>query len=407
MLMFNVNGAARWRVAGLLLLAMLVALFLRLALLQPQTIVDEATHVPQVLSLMTGRLAIEPGIATLPGYHLVVALLAHLTGLSSIGAMRVWGVLFGGVAALAFYAIRRRLDDEHALVSAALFFVFPLFFPYDFLVYTDILSLAVVLLAVLSAVSGRHLLAACIMTLSLVVRQNNVIWAAFLAGYVAWPAFDSHEGTLVQKGRDAVTRALPYVLPAAVFLGYWNWNGSIALSSTVRGGHPDLSLHAGNVWFTLFLFLILFPFEAWKGMRAFATAARARPWLLAILVVALCWVKLRGSGDNHAFLDYFLRNAFIAYVAHGWARIGFALVVGLAACSIAFTRFRDPRGVLVYPFSAVCLASSWLIENRYAMVPFALWMAFRRDESPRWMGLVWLALSSFLTYGVLTRRFML
>jgi alpha-1,2-glucosyltransferase len=268
-------------------------------------------------------------------------------------------------------------------------------------------SLMVVLLAVLSAITGRHILAAGIMTLSLTVRQNNVIWAAFLAAYAAWPALAVRETSAWMRLKEATIKAMPYLLPALVFLAYWRWNGSIAFSAKISGAHPDLSLHAGNVWLTLFLFLVLFPLEAWKGLQAFWAALRVRPWLLWVLVVAVCWVKLRGNGDNRAFLDYFIRNAFIAFVAHGWMRVCFAILVGLAACSIVFTRFRDPRGALVYPFSAVCLASSWLIENRYSMLPFALWMAFRKENSPRWMILVWLALSSLLTYGVLTKRFML
>lgn len=398
---------ARWPLAGLLLLVMLCACFVRLGLWQSQAIVDEGVHVPQVAGFMRGSLNTEPNLAMIPGYHVVMAGLMSATGLSSLGAMRGVSALFGVVAALTFYFIRRKLSDDDALVSAVLFFVFPLFYPYYFLVYTDIFSLAVVLLAVLSAISGRHVVAACIMTLSLGARQNNVIWAAFLAAYAAWPALAARHASAGTRLKDAFTAALPYVLPALAFLAYWRWNGSIVFSARISGAHPDLTLHGGNVWLTLFLFPMLFPLDAWKGLQSFGKAVRARPWVLLVPVVLCAWVRMRGSGDNHAFLDYFIHNAFIAFVAHGWARVCFCLLVALAACSIVFTRFRDPRGVLIYPFSVVCLASSVLIENRYSIVPFALWMAFREENSPRWMILVWLALSSLLTYGVLTKSFML
>lgn len=401
------NVMTRWRIPGLLLLAVVFASLVRLALWQSQAIVDEGVHVPQIASFLRGSLDTEPNLAMIPGYHLVMAGVMRVGGISSLGAMRGVSAMFGIAAALVFYFIRRRLGDEDALVSAALFFAFPLFYPYYFLVYTDIFSLTVVLLAVLSAVSGRHFLAACIMTLALAARQNNVIWAAFLAGYAAWPAMEEGETSAWAKLKDAFTRALPYALPALAFLVYWRWNGSIVFSNKISGAHPDLTLHGGNVWLALFFFPLLFPREAWKGLQAFGAAVRARPWLLLIPVLLCGWVRMRGSGDNHAFLDYFIRNAFIAFVAHGWARVCFCIVVALATCSIMFTRFRDPRGVLVYPFSVICLASSVLIENRYAIIPFALWMAFREENSPRWMILVWLGLSSLMTYGVLTMRFML
>lgn len=247
------NVTARWRLAGLLLLTIVFACCVRLALWQSQAIVDEGVHVPQVTSFMGGSWDTNPGLAMIPGYHVVMATLMSASGLSSLGAMRGVSALFGVVAALIFYFIRRRLGDDDALVSAALFFVFPLFYPYDFLVYTDIFSLAVVLSAVLSAMSGRHLLAACIMTLSLAARQNNVIWAAFLAAYAAWPAMAEPDTSAWAKLKGAITSALPYLLPALAFLAYWRWNGTIVFSAKISGGHPDLTLHGGNVWLTLFL----------------------------------------------------------------------------------------------------------------------------------------------------------
>jgi alpha-1,2-glucosyltransferase len=398
---------ARWRVAALLLLVMVMACFVRLAVWQPLAIADEGVHVPQITSFMSGSWETNPFLAMIPGYHVVMAGLMSVSGLSSMGAMRGVSALFGVAAALVFFLIRRRLGDDDALMSAALFFVFPLFYPYYFLVYTDIFSLTVVLLAVLSAMHGKHLLAACIMTLSLAARQNNVIWAAFLAAYAAWPAFAEKGVDARPKLRNAFISALPYVLPALAFVAYWRWNGTIAFSARIAGGHPDLALHGGNVWLALFLFVVLFPREAWRGIQSFTSAVRIRPWLAVIPLGLAVWTRMHGNGDNQAFQDYFLRNAFIAFVAHGSARVCFCILVALAACSIVFTRFRDQRGLLVYPFSVVCLASSVLIENRYSIVPFALWMAFRQESSPRWMIPVWLGISLFLTYGVLTMKFML
>lgn len=396
----------RWRAVGLLVLACLVVFCVRLAAWQSQLIADEGIHVAQVQAYLSGSLDANPYLAMIPGYHAVLAALMSVAGLSSMGGMRGMSALFGAIAAVIFYAIRRKLGDDKAVFTAALFYVFPLFYPYYFLAYTDIFSMMVVLLAVLQAVSGRHLLAACVVTLSIAVRQNNVIWGAFLAAYAAWPALARADVDLRKKCLDGFVSALPYVMPALAFLGYWYWNGSIVFSAAIAEAHPDMTLRAGNVWFTLFLFLVFFPFEAWNGLKSFCRALRARPWLWLIPLACAC-VKMHGSGDNHVSYDYFIRNAFIAMVSHGWAKVGFGIVVAFAAGAIAYTRFRDPRGVLVYPFSIVCLSSSILIENRYSMIPFALWMAFRKDESPRWMIVVWLLLSVWLTYNVLNMKFML
>lgn len=395
----------RWHLAGLLLA--LTAMFVCLALVQSRVIVDESVHVPQIEGFMAGDWEVQPALAMIPGYHLVMAAVMSVTGFSFPGAMRAASALFGLMAALVFYRIRREWNDGHAVTSAALFYACPLFFPYYFLVYTDIFSLALVLSAVLATVRGRHLLAAAIMTVSLAARQNNVIWAAFLAAYAAWPDLAKQDDALWSRVRRGFVTAMPYLLPGLVFVAYWKWNGSIVFSTGLSRAHPDMKLHGGNVWFTVFLFALLFPLDAWKGLKSFMALARDRPWILLIPVVIAACVRLHGSGDNRAFLDYFLRNAFIAGVAHGWARAAFGVLVGLTVCALAFVEFREARGRLVYPFSVIGLASSSLIENRYSIIPLALWMVFRKDSGPRWMVYVWLAVSSFLTYGVLTMRFML
>jgi hypothetical protein len=97
-------------------------------------------------------------------------------------------------------------------------------------------------------------------------------------------------------------------------------------------------------------------------------------------------------------------------VQHDLPRRLFAALVGLAACSIALTKFEHPAGVLIYPFAAFYLSSSWLIENRYAIIPFALWMALRKVDSQkaeRYTLVGWIAVCLFLGWGVFNNRFML
>src|SRR3546814_9272094 len=80
-----------------------------------------------------------------------------------------------------------------------------------------------------------------------------------------------------------------------MFLAYWAWNGTISLSKTVAGGHPDLELHAGNVWFSLFLFFVFFPHEVWAGSKRFVGALRRNAWLFLLPLAIIALAKLKGS----------------------------------------------------------------------------------------------------------------
>ena len=63
-----------------------------------------------------------------------------------------------------------------------------------------------------------------------------------------------------------------------------------------------------------------------------------------------------------------------------WLRALVGAVIVLAACGLAFTRLRPADAFWLYPFAALFLAASWLIEQRYALVPLVLWLAFREHR---------------------------
>lgn len=376
-----------------------------------QLVADESVHVPQIRWFLQGRFEAHPLLTTIPGYHLLVAAVLKVLAMDSVAAMRAIGLAFGVAAALVFFFIRRKVGDPRPCRSALLLLFLPFLFPYYFLVYTDVLSLLLVLCALLATLERRHMLAALALTLAICVRQNNVAWAGFLPLFALWPTLKEVNWRPWRCAATVARVAWPYLLPVSAFLAYWAWNGTVSLSKTVAAGHPDLKLHVGNLYFSLFLFFVFFPHDVWAGTQRFATAVRRNPWLLLVPLVLLAFVKLKGSYDNTQFTDYFIRNAIIETVRHGgWERWAFAAVVALSACSIAFVRFTLPQAWLVYPFLILYLGLSWLIENRYSIIPFALWMALRtngNDGADRVRLGVWMLVSLFFTWGIFTGRFML
>ncbi|BDU20583.1 hypothetical protein DYGSA30_20400 [Dyella sp. GSA-30] len=372
---------------------------------------DEGVHIPQIQYFLNGKFVFYPYLAMIPGYHGLVAILLKISFSNSIAAMRIVSSLFSLAAAAFFFAIRRSLGDHNVLQSAALFFFLPFLFPYYFLIYTDVLSMALVLAATFASLKRRHLLAAIAITTSILVRQNNVVWAGFLPLVSLWPSIQGRLWTPSRYWREAIRVVAPYLLPVAVFVAYWIWNGSISLSTALTTYHPDASLHAGNIYFALFLFALFFPYPMWSGTKRLLSQRKTALWVLAIVVLFVCFAKLNGSYDNVVTPEYyFARNHFIAMVQHDLPRRLFAALIGLAACSIALTRFEHPSGVLIYPFAAFYLSSSWLIENRYAIIPFALWMALRKvdnQKAERYTLVGWIAVCLFLGWGIFNNRFML
>jgi alpha-1,2-glucosyltransferase len=287
----------------------------------------------------------------------------------------------------------------------------PILVPLFFIIYTDVLALALLVWATLATLKGRHGLSALSLTMLICVRQHEVLWAGFLLTLAVWPAWRTGG---IADWRAIVVRGLPYLFPIGGFLGFWAWNGSISMSSGQSALHPDLSLHTGNPYFALFLACILLPLQVLAGLREFAAHARQRPWLLAIplLIFAGFWWTFHADNPyNSAVPQYYIRNGFLQVVdTDPLVRALTGMAATAAACGLAFTRLQPGYARWLYPFAAVFLAASWLIEQRYVLVPLALWLAFREHRGRAVEGAtfaLWLLLAVYGFHGMVGGRFFL
>ncbi|MEO7063556.1 MAG: hypothetical protein ABI082_07285 [Dokdonella sp.] len=370
---------------------------------------DEVEHFAQIHLFLRGDWRLIESLTTIPGYHIVSAALLWMFGADSLAAARLVNAAFGLFAIAGFHALRRQVWPKTETLATAQFAALPIVVPFFFVVYTDVLALALLLWATFATLKGRHWFSAVLLAALVCVRQNEVVWAGFLAILAVWPIW---RRCRLQAWGEMVASGAPYLGPVAGFIAFWIWNGSISLSSTQAALHPDLTLHAGNVYFALVLAGVLLPFHVFVGLREFAARARAQPWLFAIalLVIAAFWWSFHADNPyNTAFPDYYLHNAFVRIAAqYPVVRAGLATLAAAAVCGLAYTRLRPQGSVWVYPFAALFLAASWLVESRYALVPFVLWLAFREQRTRRieYATLaLWLVLAVFVFSGMVERWF--
>ncbi len=373
---------------------------------------DELNHYAQIELFLRGEFRIFTRyLTTIPGYHAIVAVILKITGGASLDAARLVNAAFSLIAIAGFHALRRKLWPGTETLATAQLLVLPILVPLFFLVYTDVLALALLLWATLATIASRHWLAAALLLVLISVRQNEIVWTGFLCALAAWPLVRARG---VRAWRETLPLALPYCVPVAAFLAFWAWNGSISLSPEQSALHPDFSLHAGNLFFALFIAGVLLPFHTIAGLADFATRVRRQPWLIAIplVVFAAFWWGFRADNPyNTAFPDYYVRNGFLIAIGTGPpVRAIVGAVVALAACGLASTRLKPAAAYWLYPIAAFSLAASWLVEQRYTLVPLVLWLAFRehRGRAIEWAtGALWLVLAVFVFHGIIALRFFL
>lgn len=86
--------------------------------------------------------------------------------------------------------------------------IFPVMYFYSFLYYTDVGSVSFVLLTYYFSRREQHILGAVFGFISLLFRQNNIMWCLYVAGISAKRQLDRFERPKKQKGKLPVRQQL-------------------------------------------------------------------------------------------------------------------------------------------------------------------------------------------------------
>ena len=385
------------------LLALLVGMGVRLNDMSGR--VDEGEHVEQILRLVRGEWTINPVLTTVPGFHALIAAVVHLTGLQTVEAMRADALGFALAAVVAFAACAHALAPDRAVVRTWTWALFPILTPFLFLIYTDLTSLLFVLLALFASVRGRHGFAGLATIASMAVRQNNVLWLGF---FLALALTDT---TTPRPKREWLW---VYLLGFAAFAAFVVVNGGVAVGD--QPSHPFPDVHASNVYFLLSLHFVFFLPEHVARAADVVALVRSQRWIGGALAVGFPLFVLTFT-NTHALNTgseqdmFFLRNQLLGWLVGPLDHMAVAYAaVAWTVLSLAVTPLVRPQYLLLYPFTVLFLVPSWLVEQRYTLIPFTLFLLMRRPASARVELATWLWMLPFTAYflwGIEAGRFFL
>jgi alpha-1,2-glucosyltransferase len=352
-------------------------------------IYDEESHFMRIEHLLEGQSQQGDWGAMLPGYHLFVSAVLLLTGAHSLEAARLVTFLISMLSCLAVFLVVRELYPSAALIRTIQYATLPIVLPFFPLLYTDLLSLCLTLFALYAGLRRMSLLSSVLITLAILVRQNNLLWVPLLPlitivrsqGRFAEP--QRWMQWFRDRPRHLCVHAIPFLLPVTVFLAFAVANKSPVLNRAPDHPFPFFSL--GNVYFALFLFTVLFlPFVIAKAQIAWREV-RHRPGVLLffLLLGILYWLSFHVT---HPFNqdEESLKNIILLTITRGgMPKLGFFLLVLVGIITIAVTEFRWSFLPFLFLLSFLYLGGSWLIETRYAIIPIVLFLLLRKPESWR------------------------
>jgi alpha-1,2-glucosyltransferase len=342
--------------------------------------VDENIHYDQILRFSRGEWTLTPTLTTIPGFHALVAALAWPAGGPSQLSVRVIVFLLSVATVATFYTLARALEPDNAGTRTLQFTLLPILFPQFFLVYTDVASLLFVLLMMHLAVRRHDWSAGAIGLVACLIRQNNVIWVAFV---MVWSHVRDH-GWTWQTLTALLTRYWTFIVTGLTFLLFVIANDGQAALGDDAGSHPLGTVHFTNVFFLLFLSCFMF-LPLWWGYRAAMMAALRRWWTWGALICLLpifWWGFVNDHPHNNERADYFLPNALLIYFSSTPLRkLVFLVPVAIAGLGMTSAPMKTPWW-LVLPFSVLFLLPEWLVVPRYYIIPIAVFLVVREHASP-------------------------
>ncbi|MEE4331372.1 MAG: hypothetical protein V2J10_10920 [Wenzhouxiangella sp.] len=417
---------SRWTDLAVLLLALIAAVLLMSAIYPAEPMVDEHFHLGQIRFINSDEFIRVPELTTPLGYHYSVALPARWLDIDSLTGLRAISAALGLLSVLLAWACVRRSHDDGALMRAFQVLLCPLLWPFYFLLYTDLLSLAVVLLGLLLVLSKRYGLAGLIGIAMLGWRQSNVFWAALLwlmalhqagLGSVLSQLFDRPRSDSAAHLADSLRQALkatwPLVLPLLAFGVFLVLNQGVAMGD--RAAHQfGARVYPSQVFFMLLtVWLVLLPLHLARLPEVIALLRR-RP-LIVLALIGLFVLYMASFSVTHFYNlglpEFHLRNRVLGWLDGDWRwrALGFIGIVW-ALLTLAVTRLKTPAGYWLYPITLAALLPVELIEQRYYIVPAVFFLLLRERGRPavEWSLLAWFVmLSAGLTAAFASQRYFL
>lgn len=345
--------------------------------------VDESLHLEQIWRFQQGDFALSPVLPQLPGYHLLLAGLGWLAGDSSLPVMRAFNLAFGVLLVIVFAGALQAVHHKVPANRLMQFVFFPIILPFSFLVYTDNLSLLLILLGFYLGWQRRFALAGLACFLSLLIRQNNIIWLILVA-YLSYSRREK-SGWGRKELPGLVRDFWVFGVDLAAFGIFVLVNGGVAVGH--REFHPTGITDTGNLFFFLFLYSLFFLPAIVVRFPRIARFARNQPVITlaaaaCLLVLYLFTFQTNPHAWNKIWGDYFVRNAILLFfTSHLLLKLLFFVPVLLAVLDILANPLKQPAFALTYPLTILYLLPSWLVDPRYTIIPFAFLLLFRDEEN--------------------------
>ena len=357
-----------------LLIALIV--WVSVIFLGNNTYADGSAHIRQIHRFIKGNYHLMSQITTIPGYHITVAFIASFFHHLNARQIHLISLALSLITIPIFYLIAKKFQAKNSLLKTLQYIFFPLTFFYFPLLYTDIFSLLIVLIAFYFVLSKRYWLSSLFSFLSLLVRQTNIVWVVFfwVYTYILENKFKLSLNLIFSHLR----RGIGYVITSILFFLFVLINHGVSIGDRVN---QQIGFYMGNIYFFLFLsgllFLPIIIGTYFKKPTKFIFKKNIIWGIIIGLILVLLFIFSPLKIHKYNLKMSFLRNIILSFAYHkyAWAYAG-SIFIGTV--TLALMKFKE-NSFILFPFIFICLAPSLLVEQRYTIIPMVFILLFREE----------------------------
>jgi len=358
---------------------------------------------------MSGSHEIYSYITTFTTYHELVAFFGRSMGSNNLAILRFVNTFLSLLLVPSFFYLAKSAGQKYSLQRAVQMSFLPPLFLYYFFLYTDILSLLVVVWGTIFLVRGKSVLAAILYFASFYIRQTNIIFLIFEILYLLLRS-DLLPTLKPSSLKKVITNNIsPFVvilLFIAIEVLFIVENGGVAIGD--RSNHV-IGLYSGNTVFFLFLyFVLLLPFHIGANFGVIKNSSSlGNSFFLLVGITLVSLLFLSSLEHPYNQISMFLRNrCLVFFYENAIHKFFYSIIVLLSLRLLLITPLKARSYYALFPLIPIALVPSQLIEHRYSIPLFILYLAFRKSESLKVenaMVVYSIIISTTLLFGVLMK----
>ncbi|OGG23343.1 hypothetical protein A3E42_03035 [Candidatus Gottesmanbacteria bacterium RIFCSPHIGHO2_12_FULL_40_13] len=357
---------------------------------------DEYPHYQQIEVFLKRDLRIVKGLSKLPGYPLAVAALGGLFNLEKLPNLRAVSSGLSLLSIAVFFILVNFIDRQAGIIKTLQYILLPIQFPFLFLLYSEGFSNLAVFLMIYFVLKKKYFLGGILSILAVIIRQTNIIWAAMMLmiGYLL------EYGPAINRDflRKYLSKTFIFVAGFLLFILFVYLNKGVAVRD--QAAMPTFQVHAGSVYWTLFLLFILFlPVHLAATGRIARRIARNRLILIPLIIFVITGViTFNNLHPMNTSWEHLRNRILLLFSSDLWKRTAFFIFISYTVLSLSTIKLIKKEYYLLYPFAFLSVFPFWLIESRYSLTAIILFMLFRKSGNRK---LEYLILAIFAVFSLI------